>query len=67
MKKILAVILSLIVMFSATYMIGYAADDETIDSFALSSMVKEDKTPTVEWFLAEDGNYYLFMPTSITT
>ncbi len=66
MKKILAVILSLIVMFSATSMIGYAVDGETIDTFALSSVIKEDKTPTVEWFLAEDGNYYLFMPTAIT-
>ncbi len=66
MKKILAIILSLIVVFSATAMIGYAADDDTIDSFVVSSITTEGEAPSVEWFLAEDGNYYLFMPTSIT-
>ena len=66
MKKILAVILSLIVIFSATAMMGYAADNDTVDYFAVSSVAKEDKTPTVEWFKGADGNYYLFLPTSIT-
>ena len=66
MKKILAIFLSLIVIFSATAMIGYAADDDTIDSFSVCSATKEGATPTVEWFKAEDGNYYLFLPTSIT-
>ena len=54
MKKILAVILSLIVIFSATAMVGYAADNDTVDYFAVSSVAKEDKTPTVEWFKGTD-------------
>lgn len=66
MRKFLAVLLSAIVIFSATSMIGYAADEETVDTFAISSVIGEEATPTVEWFLADDGNYYLFMPTSIS-
>lgn len=67
MKKILSVLLAIVVMFSVTHMIGYAADNDTIDSFEVSTAVDDEYVPTVEWFLAEDGNYYLFMPTSIST
>lgn len=68
MKKILAIIISLVVIFSATSMIGFATTEDTIDSFSVSALTFTDETvPTVEWFLAEDGNYYLFIPTSIST
>lgn len=68
MKKILAIVISLVVIFSATSMIGYAATEDTIDSFSVSAVsLTNDKVPTVEWFLAEDGNYYLFVPTSVST
>lgn len=68
MKKILAIIISLVVIFSATSMIGFATTEDTIDIFSVSALTFTDETvPTVEWFLAEDGNYYLFIPTSIST
>ena len=65
MKKFLAILLSVIVLFTATSMIGYAADNDTVDYFAIQSIMDEDVVPTVEWFKASDGNYYLFVPTSI--
>ena len=68
MKKFIAIMLSMLIVFSATAMMGFAADVDTITSFAISSLVEvNDSAPTVEWFLAEDGNYYLFVPTSIST
>lgn len=67
MKKLLAILLAVIVMFIATSMIGYAANEDTIDYFAIESINGEDITPTVEWFEATDGNYYLFVPTAIST
>lgn len=67
MKKIISILLALTVIFSATAMLGYAADVNEIENFSISSVVYDEKTPTVEWFLAEDGNYYLFVPTSIST
>ncbi len=68
MKKVLAIVLALVTLLSATAMITYAADAETIDNFSISAVsVSKEKTPTVEWFLAEDGKYYLFVPTSIGT
>ncbi len=68
MKKILAFILALTLILSSSAMLVYAADGETVDSFSISSVsLTGDKAPTVEWFLAEDGNYYLFVPTSIST
>ena len=68
MKKILAILIALVVVFSATSMIGYATTEDTIDSFSVSAIpVASETTPTVEWFLADDGNYYLFIPTSIST
>ncbi len=68
MKKVLAFILALVLIFPATAMIGYAANGETIDVFSVSAIsLTKDEVPTVEWFLAEDGNYYLFVPTSIST
>lgn len=67
MKKILAFILALVMILPATAMIGYAASEDTIDSFSVSAVsLTKDTVPTVEWFLAEDGNYYLFLPTSIS-
>ncbi len=68
MKKILAVILALVLIFPATAMIAYAAGGETVATFSISAVSLTDgNTPTTEWFLAEDGNYYLFVPTSIST
>ncbi len=68
MKKALAFILAFVVIFASTSMIGFAATEDTIDSFSVSAIsFTEETVPTVEWFLAEDGNYYLFMPTSINT
>ena len=68
MKKILAILIALTVIFSATSMIGFAATEDTIDSFSVSAIsLSSEETPTVEWFLADDGNYYLFIPTSIST
>ncbi len=67
MKRIISILLVLTVIFSATAMLGYAADVNVIEKFSISSVVYDEKTPTVEWFLAEDGNYYLFVPTSIST
>ncbi len=68
MKKFISFILTVAVIFSATSMLGFAADTETIDSFAVSSVLgTEDATPTVEWFLAEDGNYYLFLPPAVSS
>ncbi len=62
MKKILSFILAVVIIFSATSMLGYAADTDTIDSFSVSSILGTDGgAPTIEWFLAEDGNYYLFL------
>ena len=67
MKKVIAIILSLIMLLPVVAVIGYAADGETIDSFSISAVSIKEKKPTVEWFLADDGNYYLFVPTSIST
>lgn len=67
MKKLLAILLAVIVIFTATSMIGYAADNDTIEYFAVESVMGEDITPTVEWFKAADENYYLFIPSSINT
>ena len=67
MKKILAVLLAVVVVFSATAMLGYAADYDTIDSFTVTSTAKEKNAPAVEWFLAEDGDYYLFLSTAISS
>ena len=68
MKKILAFILALVVVFASTSMIAFAATEDTIDSFSVSAIsITDENVPTVEWFLADDGNYYLFMPTSIST
>lgn len=67
MKKILAFILALVMILPATAMIAFAAEGGTVDSFSVSSALSivKDEVPTVEWFLAEDGNYYLFVPTAI--
>lgn len=68
MKKVLAFILAFVVIFASTSMIGYATTEDTVDSFSVSAIsFTEENVPTVEWFLADDGNYYLFMPTSIST
>lgn len=68
MKKALAFILAFVVIFASTSMIGFAATEDTIDSFSVSAIsFTEETVPTVEWFLADDGNYYLFIPTSIST
>ena len=67
MKKIMAILLAIIVLFSATGMIGYAADEDTVDYFAIEAINGEDAVPAVEWFEATDGNYYLFVPTAINT
>lgn len=68
MKKIIAFLLALVMILPMTAMITFAADGETIDSFSISAIsIIKDKVPTVEWFLAEDGEYYLFVPTSIST
>lgn len=67
MKKFIAFALSVIMIFCATAMLGYATDVDTIQSFAVSAVAQEASSPTVEWFLAEDGNYYLFLPASIST
>lgn len=68
MKKALAFILAFVVILASTSMIGFAATEDTIDSFSVSAIsFTEETVPTVEWFLADDGNYYLFMPTSIST
>ena len=67
MKKILAFVLAFVVVFASTSMIAFAATEDTVDSFAISAIsFTEEKVPTVEWFLADDGNYYLFVPTSIS-
>ena len=67
MKKVIAFVLALVMILPATAMITYAANGETIDSFSISAISLKDEAPTVEWFLAEDGKYYLFVPTSIST
>lgn len=68
MKKILSVILVLVIIASTMVMMGYATTEDTIDSLSVSKIsLLGEETPTVEWFLAEDGNYYLFIPTSINT
>ena len=68
MKKAFAFVLAFVVIFASTSMIGFAATEDTIDSFSISAIsLTEGEKPTVEWFLAEDGNYYLFVPTSIST
>lgn len=68
MKKLLAFILAFVVIFASTSMIGFATTEDTIDSFSVSAIsFTEETVPTVEWFLADDGNYYLFIPTSIST
>lgn len=68
MKKLLSLILAFILIFSALSLIGYATTDDTIDYFALSSVIDTDENPiTVEWFKGEEGFYYFFMPTSIST
>lgn len=66
-KKILSVLLAIVIAFSTMAMIGYATDDDTIDSFVISAVADGENAPSVEWFLAEDDNYYLFLPTSIST
>lgn len=67
MKKLLAFVLALVMILPATAMIAFAVDSETIDNFSISAISLKDEKPTVEWFLAEDGKYYLFVPTSIST
>ncbi len=68
MKKVLAFVLALVVVFSATSMIGYASTIETVNSFSVSTVLNAgDNAPTVEWYRADDGTYYLFLPTSIDT
>ena len=67
MKKIIAIILSLVMLLPVVAVMGFAADGETIDSFSISAISLKAEKPTVEWFLADDGNYYLFVPTSIST
>ncbi len=67
MKKIIAIILAVITIFSATSMFGFAANVETINNFAISSVATGNiGSPTVEWFQGNDGNYYLFVPNSIS-
>ncbi len=68
MKKFFAILLVVVMILPTTAMIAFSAGGETISSFSISSVITtDDKAPTVEWFLAEDGNYYLFVPTSIST
>ena len=68
MKKFFAILLVVIMLLPTTAMIVSSAGGETVSSFSISSVITtDDKVPTVEWFLAQDGNYYLFVPTSINT
>ena len=65
MRKILAIILALVMILPMTFMLVNAANGDTVDSFSISVVSEADEKPTVEWFLAEDGKYYLFVPASI--
>lgn len=72
MKKVLAVLLAAVVLFSSLGAAAYAADEGGISSFSIISVLDElsekGAQKKVDWFFNEnDGCYYLFVPSSMST
>lgn len=67
MKKILALLLSLITIFSCLGMIGAAAKQANAIApvqiwFGGDDVESKDSVKAVSWYLGEDGKYYFFVP-----
>ena len=68
MKKITKILLSVfvLVLISASLIITGAAKENAISAFAVNTDSAENASDlgAVEWYMASDGNYYIFLPSS---
>ena len=68
MKKITKILLSVfvLVLISASLIITGAAKENAISAFAVNTDSAENASNlgAVEWYMASDGNYYIFLPSS---
>ena len=68
MKKITKILLSVfvLVLISASLIITGAAKENAVSAFAVNTDSAENASDlgAVEWYMASDGNYYIFLPSS---
>lgn len=68
MKKIIALILAVVMSFSAFAMFGFAADSAAISNVYVEQkdLITEDDTDRLINWYAANGEYYLFIPASVS-